>query len=142
MGLDMWVLEKTEPQVPLQNIRIYDSADVTTEITTNSSVAPNGRIVTQIEFANVGSARADNVTYSAQLPPGLSNIGCTGATCNYDAATGLVSITGLPDALSAGQWLPSIMIRRGPRRQCRHRTASPVHRVQRCGAGLAAEHNL
>lgn len=110
MGLDLWVNESSVPAVPASNIFIFDRPDVTTTVTVPATVAPGATVVAQLQFGNVGSQTAPDVTYSAQLPAGLSGVVCTGATCIYDPASGQVAIHGLPLSLSAGQWVPAVTL--------------------------------
>ncbi|WP_220811722.1 IPTL-CTERM sorting domain-containing protein [Pseudomonas paralcaligenes] len=110
LGLDLWVLQKSDPEQPSMGILIYSSADVTTRVSAPSSVAPGATVVTQIEFGNVGSSTATGVSYGANLPTGLSGVSCSGATCSYNPATGAVTISGLPPTLTSGQWVPPVTL--------------------------------
>lgn len=78
--------------------------DVYTTVDVPATVPPGEPINVLVTFGNQGLAPADGVTYTVTLPPDLSGaVDCTGATCIYDSATGLLAITGLPVSLSPGQ---------------------------------------
>lgn len=110
LGLDLWVLQKSDPEQPAMGILIYASADVTARVSAPTSVAPGAPVIAQIEFGNVGSSTAAGVNYSANLPAGLSGVICSGATCSYNPATGAVTISGLPPTLTSGQWVPPVTL--------------------------------
>ncbi len=78
-------------------------ADVTVWLDVPPVATPGGTVNLPVTFGNLGTAPAIGVTYSLSLPPGLSGVGCGGATCSYDSATGVVTVTGLPSTLAAGQ---------------------------------------
>ena len=100
-GLNLWTYQTTVPQASTFNI--IDAADVRATISAPVSTDPAGGVTVNIGFGNVGSQSANSVTYATTLPAGLSNVACAGATCNYNSATGVVTISGLPSSLSAGQ---------------------------------------
>ncbi|SDT96690.1 DUF11 domain-containing protein [Halopseudomonas salegens] len=103
-ALDLWTFERTEPDPGIVlDFDIIDYADVTTSLSVSQDVAPGDQATAVIQFSNVGSQEASGVVYSLELPAGLSGVTCSGATCNYDAATGTISVTGLPASLSPGQ---------------------------------------
>ncbi len=78
--------------------------DVYTTIAMAASSAPDKEISALIHFGNQGEVEAENVSYQLSgLPVGLSGVSCEGAACSYDAATGVVTISGLPTVLAAGQ---------------------------------------
>jgi uncharacterized repeat protein (TIGR01451 family) len=56
-----------------------------------------------VTFGNLGTATATSLSYTLTLPPGLSGVSCSGATCSYNSSTGVVTVTGLPDSLASGQ---------------------------------------
>jgi len=76
---------------------------VTTTVAAPATAAPGRSVSVPVTFSNLGPAPATGVRYSLSLPPGLSGVGCGGATCSYDSATGVVTVTGLPSTLAAGQ---------------------------------------
>jgi len=78
-------------------------ADVTVWLDVPPVATPGGTVNLPVTFGNLGTAPAIGVTYSLSLPPGLSGVGCGGATCSYDSTTGVVTVTGLPGTLAAGQ---------------------------------------
>lgn len=77
--------------------------DVYTTITSPVSVASGDLVNSVLTFGNQGAVTAEGVIYAASLPKGLTDLVCTGATCNYDPATGILSITGLPTSLIPNQ---------------------------------------
>ena len=108
-GIDLWTYETTDSPLDL-SFSIVDIADVTATVQGPAFAAPGATVVNLISFANVGSIAASSVTYSATLPLGLSGVSCAGATCAYNAATGEVTITGLPTTLSPSQFLPTVTL--------------------------------
>jgi uncharacterized repeat protein (TIGR02543 family) len=102
-ALDLWALIVSDPPDADIDLEIIDFADVTVTMSAPQTVAPNGTAVVVAKFGNVGSKVADDTKYTVQLPAGLSDVSCTGATCNYNSTTGLVAISGLPTSLSPGQ---------------------------------------
>ncbi len=102
-ALNLWTYQTTVPQS--NTLNIVDNADVTATVSAPVSTSAGGSVTVNVGFGNVGSQNAASTGYSITLPTGLANVNCGGATCNYDSATGVVSITGLPGSLSAGQWV-------------------------------------
>jgi uncharacterized repeat protein (TIGR01451 family) len=81
-------------------------ADVTTNITlppVNAGAAVNGTV----GFTNAGPSTATGVTYGLTLTPGLGTVTIgnlpAGASYTYNTATGIVTFTGMPSSLTAGQ---------------------------------------
>lgn len=110
-GMDLWALIRSDPPSGSLEVEIVDYADVVATASIPQSVAPGGTVVIAANFGNAGSSVANNVTYGIQLPSGLAGaVTCSGATCNYDVATGAVSISGLPTSLSAGQWTNAVTV--------------------------------
>ncbi|HMN44409.1 MAG TPA: InlB B-repeat-containing protein, partial [Povalibacter sp.] len=110
-GMDLWALIRSDPPSGSLQVEIVDYADVVATASIPQSVVPGGTVVIAVNFGNAGSSVANNVTYGVQLPSGLTGaVTCTGATCNYDASTGAVSISGLPTSLSAGQWTNAVTV--------------------------------
>lgn len=108
-GIDLWTYETSDSPLNL-TFSIVDIADVTASVQGPAFAAPGATVVNLISFANVGSIAASSVTYSATLPLGLTGVSCAGATCAYNAATGEVTITGLPTTLSPSQFLPTVSL--------------------------------
>ena len=77
--------------------------DVYTTVEAPASVAAGDPVTTLLTFGNQGDAPAEGVTYAVTLPAGLTGLSCAGATCSYDPATGLLTLTGLPTSLIPGQ---------------------------------------
>lgn len=78
--------------------------DVYTQIDMPATVDPSTQVSTLLTFGNQGKGVAQGVSYEVTgLPTGLGGVSCTGAACSYNAATGKVTITGLPTTLAAGQ---------------------------------------
>lgn len=77
--------------------------DVYAEISAPASVPAGAVVSTAVRFGNQGGAIAQGVIYIVELDPGLSGVSCAGASCSYNPATGLVTVTGLPGTLSPGQ---------------------------------------
>lgn len=110
-GMDMWALIRSAPPAGALSLDILNVADVTATASIPESVAPGGTVVIVANFGNVGSQTAAGTAYTVQLPSNLAGgVSCSGATCSYDTATGLVTITGLPTALSPGQWTKNVML--------------------------------
>lgn len=101
-ALNLWTFQLTQPQS--STLDIIDAADVTATLSGPAVTGAGSNVLLNVGFGNVGSQNAASVTYSIQLPSGLSGVNCSGATCNYNSGTGLVSITGLPNSLSPGQF--------------------------------------
>ena len=82
------------------------AADVTTRIIAPASVDAGQRVDARVIFANNGPAEAEGVTYELRLEPGLQQVLFSnlpaGATALYDAATGIVTFTGMPTSLPPG----------------------------------------
>lgn len=75
--------------------------DVTTTLngfpgSTNAGDQING----MVSFSNVGPGTAENVTYSLKLAQGLVGVTLNGAAGNYDAVSGMLTLTGLPASLA------------------------------------------
>jgi len=100
-GLNLWTYQVTSPQSSI--LDIIDFADVIATVQAPASADPGTNVLVNIGFGNVGSQNAANVGYAIQLPPGLSGVSCAGASCAYNPATGVVTVTGLPGSLSPGQ---------------------------------------
>nr|WP_168208425.1 DUF11 domain-containing protein [Janthinobacterium tructae] len=78
--------------------------DVTTTLngfpgSTNAGDAISGTVT----YRNLGPGTAENVTYTLQLPPGLTGVSVGGVTGVYNAGTGVITLSGLPPNLAAGQ---------------------------------------
>lgn len=79
--------------------------DVYTTISGPASVT-NGAIANLVlGFGNQGAVAAQGVSYQLTLPTTVSGVSCGGATCSFNATTGVLSITGLPTTLVPGQQL-------------------------------------
>ncbi len=100
-ALNLWTYQTTTPQASTLNV--IDAADVRATISAPVGTTAGAGVTVNVGFGNVGSQTAAGVTYQVALPPGLSGVGCNGAACSYDSAGGVVTITGLPTSLSAGQ---------------------------------------
>jgi uncharacterized repeat protein (TIGR01451 family) len=87
----------TSTPVPVQ------VADIATTVSAPALANAGSTVSVPVSFSNVGPITADGIVYAATLPAGLSGVSCNGATCNYDATTGIVGISGLPTSLSSGQ---------------------------------------
>lgn len=76
--------------------------DVTTSLNGfPGSTSAGDQISGTVSFSNVGPGTADNVTYSLKLAQGLSGVSLSGAAGSYDAASGILVVTGLPSSLAA-----------------------------------------
>ena len=100
-ALNLWTYQTTFPQA--STLDVIDAADVRATIAAPVGTTAGAAVSVNVGFGNVGSLTAAGVTYKVALPPGLSGVTCSGAACSYDSATGVVTITGLPTSLSAGQ---------------------------------------
>ena len=56
-----------------------------------------------VNFSNIGPGPAEGVTYSLQLAPGLAGVTLSGVAGSYNAASGLVTFSGVPATLAQGQ---------------------------------------
>ncbi|WP_345067691.1 IPTL-CTERM sorting domain-containing protein [Acidovorax lacteus] len=100
-ALNLWTYQTTTPQS--NTLSIVDNADVRATVSAPVSTPAGGTVNVAVGFANVGSQTATATVFTVQLPTGLGDVSCTGATCSYNATTGAVSISGLPGSLSPGQ---------------------------------------
>jgi uncharacterized repeat protein (TIGR01451 family) len=74
--------------------------------------SPGSTVTGSLTFSNSGASTAFNPVYSATLPTGLSGVvlgtptvngvAVTGATANYNPATGAITITGMPATQASG----------------------------------------
>ncbi|PIF89602.1 putative secreted protein (IPTL-CTERM system target) [Acidovorax sp. 62] len=101
-ALNLWTYQTTQPQSNV--LTVVDFADVKATVSAPVSVAPGASVSVGVAFGNVGSQIASGASYALQLRAGLGNLSCSGATCNYNPSTGVVTVTGLPASLSPGQW--------------------------------------
>ena len=85
--------------------QVISPPDVYTTVNVPASVNPGAVVNGQITFGNQGGSNADGVTYTLQLPAGLSGVSCAGAGCSYNSSTGVVTLSALPSSLSPGQTL-------------------------------------
>jgi uncharacterized repeat protein (TIGR02543 family)/uncharacterized repeat protein (TIGR01451 family) len=109
-GMDLWTFIKDYPPPGTFELTILSSADVAATLSIPASVAPGATGLIVASFGNVGSLTAADTAYTIQLPANLSGVSCADATCNYNAATGLVSISGLPGSLSPRQWTNNVTL--------------------------------
>ncbi|MBB5609192.1 MULTISPECIES: DUF11 domain-containing protein [unclassified Janthinobacterium] len=80
--------------------------DVTTTLNGFPGSSNAGDTITgTVSYSNIGPGAAEGVTYSLQLATGLAGVSVTGVSGSYDAATGLLTLSGLPTTLTAGQGL-------------------------------------
>jgi hypothetical protein len=99
----------THDPVPENNIsgavitHITIVPDVFTQITAPASVVSGGVVSSLVSFGNSGAVSAAGVSYQIDLPTGLTSVSCSGASCSYNAVTGVVTVSGLPASLSPGQ---------------------------------------
>ena len=76
--------------------------DVFAIVDAPATVAPGDTVRALVNFGNQGLATADGIGYRIELPAALSAVTCSGAFCNYDPASGIATVVGLPDSLSPG----------------------------------------
>lgn len=85
-------------------------ADVYVTITQPLSAGEGQPVTSQLLFGNQGALPAEGVTYTVSgFPAGTTGVSCDGASCTYDPVTQTVTLTGLPDTLSAGQQQPVLL---------------------------------
>lgn len=77
--------------------------DVYTTVDVPATVPAGSTVHALLTFGNQGLAAVGGVSYAVTLPPNLSGVSCAGATCMYDSATGVLTLTGLSTSLSPGQ---------------------------------------
>ncbi|MCB1888778.1 MAG: IPTL-CTERM sorting domain-containing protein [Rhodocyclaceae bacterium] len=82
--------------------------DVIALIDAPASIAPGDRIRVLVTYGNQGPATAEGVAYRLLLPAGLTDVTCSGASCDYDASSGMTIVTGLPTILSTGMQVDMI----------------------------------
>ncbi|MBE5316192.1 MAG: hypothetical protein H4O13_12420, partial [Xanthomonadales bacterium] len=88
-----------------------NEADVLTRVLAPATAVAGAVVAVDVEYANVGGSTAAGLSYSLQLPPGLSGVSCSvGVVCSYNAATGAVTVTGLPGSLAAGASAPPFQL--------------------------------
>ncbi len=102
-ALNLWTYQTTTPQ--WNTFNVIDAADVKAIVSAPVSTTAGAAVSVNVAFGNVGSQNAGATAYSITLPTGLTGVTCTGATCNYNSASGAVTITGLPGSLSPAQWV-------------------------------------
>jgi uncharacterized repeat protein (TIGR01451 family) len=89
-------------------ITAASGADVTVTVTPPAQAAPGATVNVPVQFANLGPATAADVDYTLSLSPGLSGVSCSGSgvSCTYNSTTGVLSVSGAPASLTAGQSVP------------------------------------
>ncbi|MCU0649235.1 MAG: hypothetical protein MUF00_14650, partial [Gemmatimonadaceae bacterium] len=83
-------------------------ADVTTSLPAFPSEATQGQLVRgQVIYRNAGPSVANGTGFTLTLPANVTGVVIgnlpTGATATYNPATGIVTFTGMPTTLTAGQ---------------------------------------
>ncbi len=76
--------------------------DVTVSVAPPPTAVPGTLVDVPVTFENLGPATAEEVVYKVTLPPNLTDVSCTPATCTYNPATGEVTVAGLPPTLPPG----------------------------------------
>lgn len=76
--------------------------DVTVSVAPPPTAVPGTLVDVPVTFENLGPATAEEVVYKVTLPPNLTDVSCTPATCTYNPATGEVTVAGLPTTLPPG----------------------------------------
>lgn len=76
--------------------------DVTVSVAPPPTAVPGAMVEVPVTFENLGPATAEDVVYKVTLPPNLTDVSCTPATCTYNPATGEVTVAGLPPTLPPG----------------------------------------
>jgi uncharacterized repeat protein (TIGR01451 family) len=109
-ALDLWSYEQTPTQTSVLIINPAPTvATVATTVTVPGSAFPNATVNGSFTFSNVSTVDATNVTYAAVIgTPGNcpTNVSfAPGITFTYNAATCVVTLTGLPTTLTAGTLL-------------------------------------
>ena len=69
------------------------TVDVYALVAAPATATGGGTVDVALTFGNQGSGGATGVAYSLLLPAGLSGVSCTDATCVYDSASGVVTLT-------------------------------------------------
>lgn len=81
-------------------------ADVRALVTAPALVNAGGTVATTVTFSNLGPSTAAGVGYTLTLTPGLTGVTFgnlpAGATATYNAGTGVVTFTGMPNTLASG----------------------------------------
>lgn len=76
--------------------------DVTVSVAPPPTAVPGSVVDVPVTFENLGPATAEEGVYKVTLPPNLTGVSCTLATCTYNQSTGEVMVTGLPTTLPPG----------------------------------------
>ena len=105
-GVNLWTYFLTDDVTASLEIREFP-VDLATTVTMLATVAAGGTVQGTFSFANNGSTSVDQVSYSMSLTPGLGPVTFSnlpsGTTASYDNVTGVVTLTGFADSLTAGQ---------------------------------------
>lgn len=105
-GVNLWTYFLT-PEVEEQLIIVESQVDVATSVTVVDTAEPGDTVQGVFSFANNGTSSASNVSYQMTLSPGLAGVSFGnlpgGASASYDAGSGVVTLTGFPGTLAAGE---------------------------------------
>jgi len=112
-GLDLWAAQSSPvSQEAIVIVAAPTTPDVGTSATVDSTAFPGETVYGSFVFRNDGQVSATGVTYSATIgAPGNhpASVAFTrlpaGVSASYDAATGVVTFTGMPATLTAHQSL-------------------------------------
>ena len=99
----------TLPDTATATTAISPLADVTTTVTMPPSAVAGSTVNASVSYSNAGPSVATGMTYTLNLGPGLAGVVFSGlpggALANYNAATGVVTLSGMPVTLGAGATL-------------------------------------
>lgn len=78
--------------------------DVVTSVSAPATAAPGSTVNAPVSYSNLGPDPAEGLQYGLTLPPGLTSVACvgSGASCSYNAVTGVVTVSGGPSTLASG----------------------------------------
>jgi hypothetical protein len=105
-GVNLWTYFLTGNVNADLEIREFP-VDLATTVTMPGTATAGGVVQGTFSFANNGSNSADQISYSMSLSPGLGVVTFSnlpvGTTASYDTGTGIVTLTGFPATLAAGE---------------------------------------
>jgi hypothetical protein len=105
-GVNLWTYFLTGTVNAALEIREFP-VDLATSVTMPATATAGGTVQGTFSFANNGSNSADQISYGMSLSPGLGVVTFSnlpvGTAASYDSGTGIVTLTGFPGALAAGE---------------------------------------
>ena len=79
--------------------------DVLATVASPTTATPGATVTVPVRFGNAGDVPAAGLSHTLTLAPGLTGVTCTApVTCSYDGNSGVVTVSGLPVTLAAGEF--------------------------------------